>query len=615
MSYESDLVLSWQNLSLCVTVPVQNGTTSMLMPWKRTKKESLKLLNNVSGFAKSGTLLAIMGPSGSGKTSLLAAISKRTLNGIQGEILLNGRPVDKNLMLRVSGFVPQKDLAVETLTVKEHIEFMAALKMDRRISSDQISRITHALINDLGLNDCKNTLLQDVSGGERRRLSLAVQLLTDPPILFCDEPTTGLDSYSASTVVNVLRQLASRGKVVICSIHQPSSDVFMLFNQLCLLLPGGHLAFHGDFPNCKAHFESLGFQFPTSYNPADFLLHILNPSNTVILHSLVDEFDHSIAKGALVKELDMITSLADENNVDLFFGIEERFLKFYSLKCASLTTQLQLLIWRAAISMYRNSQRVMLRFLLYIFTGLLVSSPYIGLRLDQEGIQNFQGFHYAVITETIFCHAYSVMHTFPSEIPILLREMGNGVYKPGPYYFSKVLIILPRAVLETLIFCSVVFWVAEVKGGAFGFLIFSLPVIACAITSTAYGCFISALFENITTASLLSVPIDFVSYTFSGLFLQLSTVPLYLSWLKYFSRFYYGMEAISILQWQEVEDISCSENKNIPCIRTGQGVLEKYGFSPNNLNLDFFAMFVGFFILHFLGFLTLKRRSRQQSVY
>ncbi|XP_039289944.1 protein scarlet isoform X1 [Nilaparvata lugens] len=605
------LFLSWHNLSLWAPdSPSQNGES--WKPWK-TKKPTKLLLDNLSGFAKSGSLLAIMGPSGSGKTTLLATISKRITDQLQGEILLNGKPLDKDLMMRISGFVPQQDLAVDTLTVKEHIQFMANLKMDNRLLKTQREVIVDTLIKDLSLKNCSETLLGEISGGERKRASLAVQMLTDPPLLFCDEPTTGLDSYSAATVVKMLSQLARRGKAVVCTIHQPASDVYILFDRLCLLLPGGHMAYHGDSSAVRAHFQSMGVEFLGSYNPADILLQRLNPRNRDDKIAVMTAFDNSLAKAELTKELAVISNSAGPQS--FYFGIEDKFLKYYTIQRPALLLQMRLLLWRTSISMFRNSQRILLRLMMYIFTGLLVSTPYTQLALDQKGIQNFQGFHYAVITETIFCHAYSVMHTFPSEIPVLLREMANGLYKPGPYYFSKVLILVPRAIIETLLFCSVVFYVAQVKGGALGFLMFTAPVIASAVTSTAYGCFISAMFENIATASLLFVPLDFISYTFCGLFLQLSTVPFYLKWVKYISRFYYGIEAISILQWQHVDDIACSNNPDIPCIRTGEGVLEKYGFNSMNLSLDFFAMFIAFCLLHVFGFLNLKRRSKQQSIY
>ncbi|XP_054285069.1 protein scarlet-like [Macrosteles quadrilineatus] len=600
-----DLVLSWDIQDLTVTTT----TRSFLGP---DTVRHHTLLNNVRGYAKSGTLLAIMGPSGAGKTTLLAALSQRTTGNMSGNVLLNGRAVDRVLMVKISGFVPQQDLALSCLTVMEHLTFMASLKLDQRVSGSHQQRIIFKLINDLNLASCSYTQISALSGGERKRLSLAAQMLTDPPLLFCDEPTTGLDSYNASSVVNVLQTLTSRGKTVICTVHQPSSEVYATFHKVCLLLPGGSLAYFGDVANTQEYFQSLGMVCPPLYNPADFYLDKLNASPEVT-KDLSQRFSASSLHEELVKELEVIR--ASSNKTLSIFGMDEQFLKFYSVQQPKQITQFQWLLWRSTLGMIRNRQQLLLRFILYMMVGLLVCLPYMSVQLDQAGIQSLQGFHYSIITETIFCQTYSILHCFPSEIAVMLREINNGVYQPGPYYLSKAVVVLPRVILETFMFCLIAFMTVGVEGGSLGFLLFCSPTIASAITSTAYGCCMSALFENVSSASLLTVPFDIISISFSGIFLHISTVPIYLKWVKYISRFYYGIEALSILQWRFIDDIPCSETPGIPCISTGEGVLTKYGFHEYNLSIDFVGLFITFVILHLVGFYAIKRRSKQQSVY
>nr|CAD7595248.1 unnamed protein product [Timema genevievae] len=144
--------------------------------------------------------------------------------------------------------------------------------------------------------------------------------------------------------------------------------------------------------------------------------------------------------------------------------------------------------------------------------GLLISLPYLNLNSDEQtGIQNMQGLLYLIVTETIFTYTYSVFHTFPQEIPLLLREIGNGLYRPGPYYISKMIILIPRAILGPFIYTGLIFYIAGLQGGVTGFLLFCIPVISSAIAATAYGSVMSASFESVSTASLLSVPVDFIS--------------------------------------------------------------------------------------------------------
>uniref|UniRef100_A0A0A9Y0I9 Protein scarlet n=2 Tax=Lygus hesperus TaxID=30085 RepID=A0A0A9Y0I9_LYGHE len=597
----SDLVFTWENVCLYAVSSKKN------LLGKKTISR-LKLLHNVSGLAKAGTLCAIMGPSGSGKTTLLAALSQRSTGILQGDIELNGRPIDKNLMIRMSGFVPQQDLSFKTLTVNEHLHFMASLRMDQRVSQLQIKRIIESLCNELNLLNCRRTRLGQLSGGEMKRVSLAVQMLPDPPVLLCDEPTTGLDSFSASQVVTLLRSFAAKGKVVIASIHQPASGIFEMFDKVCLLVPGGKQAYFGDVDEAKAHFAQLGYICPQEFNSAEyFLTQMSNHPDR-----LCQKFEDSKHYRTLLKEIAALKSTSRQ--CTLIYGMDESFLKFYSIQTASTITQMKWLIWRSALDLYRNMQKFMFKMSIYVLTALLISLPYTRTRLDQEGIQNIQGRNYSVVTETIFTQAYAVMNTFPAEIPVLLREIGNGLYKPAPYYLSKLFILLPKAILETILFSSIIYWVAGGSGDA-GFFSFVFPIVVCAVASSAYGCCISAMFENTRTASLLAVPFDFVSYTFSGLFLQLSSVPLYLSWIKYLSRFYYGLEAMTILQWRDISSIPCPENKELPCIEDGYKVMYNYGYHPNNLLLDLSGLMIMFFVLNIVGYIFFARRSRKSSTY
>ncbi|XP_026684559.1 protein brown isoform X2 [Diaphorina citri] len=168
------LTLSWNNLS--IYGKRRDPTCNNF--W-RPKIQRFKLLHKVSGIAESGSLLAIMGPSGAGKTTLLACISQRIQGDVDGQILLNGLEVEKNLMVKVSGFVPQHDLTVDTLTVHEHMTLMARLKMDRNLHHVERARTVDALLKELGLLKCKNSVLNVLSGGERKRVALAVQVSQD----------------------------------------------------------------------------------------------------------------------------------------------------------------------------------------------------------------------------------------------------------------------------------------------------------------------------------------------------------------------------------------------------------------------------------------------------
>lgn len=239
------------------------------------KKERKVILDNLDGMFRSGRLTAIMGPSGAGKTSLLDSIAGNLLGGqINGEILVNGEDYSGKKIKDISGFVFQDDVLLDTMTVREAIEQSALLRLPKSVSAEERRNRVEDIIALLHLESCQHTrigspLRKGISGGERKRTAAAMELIANPPMLFLDEPTSGLDTFTAYTVVKSLKRLARQGRTVIATIHQPSSEIFHLFDDL-LLLSEGHIVYLGDAEASIEYFAKLGYQCPVYSNPADF---------------------------------------------------------------------------------------------------------------------------------------------------------------------------------------------------------------------------------------------------------------------------------------------------------------------------------------------------------
>ncbi|XP_076678314.1 brown isoform X2 [Andrena cerasifolii] len=614
-----DLCLTWRNISYTVRKK-SNGGLRAIFGLQQT--EFVRLLNGVSGIVNSGMLMAILGPSGSGKTTLLATISRRVKGKATGEILLNGAPIDTGQMIRISGFVPQTDLAVESLTVQEHMEFMACMKMDRRLHASARKLRIMALLAELGLGKCASSKLSSLSGGERKRVALAVQLLMEPSILFCDEPTTGLDSYGAMTVVRTLREVAATGRIVVCSLHQPASGLLDTFHEV-LLLSAGRVAFQGATADATKFFDSLDLLCPPTFNSAEFYVSQLsivrgNESESYKkVDWICDQYErskHSERVSKLIEYSCATTSQADELPL-IFSEVPSASVEFKGVRGL---TQVQWLTWRSYVDYKRNSASHLLRFVSYMFIGLLIASPYmnvIGKTMDQGGIQNVQGLLYLVVVETVFTFNYAVFYTFPRELPLLLRDIAGGLYGPAPYYVSKVVVLIPGAIVQPLLYTILVFTITGLKGGFLGFVYFSLPVVICAVSSSAVGLFLSASFRSVDTASLFSVPLDFLGLMFCGIYLHLGHLAPGIAWLKYVSQFYYGLEAVSLTQWLLIDHINCPTDPEEPCISSGLGVLDKYGYLPNHYTTDIIGLLAIFSISHLAGFLVIRQRSRKEPVY
>ncbi|KAI8360140.1 hypothetical protein B0O80DRAFT_381614 [Mortierella sp. GBAus27b] len=237
-----------------------------------------EVLSQVSGIVKPGQVMAIMGASGAGKTSLLDILARRHKSGIvRGNIYVNGRTVSNHEYKRVVGYVDQEDTLMSTLTVYETILYSALLRLPRDMSFDAKRFRVMETMTELGILGIKDMKIgasgqRSISGGEKRRVSIACELVTSPSILFLDEPTSGLDSYNAYNVVECLVTLARNyNRTVVCTIHQPRSNIFALFDQL-VLMAKGQLVFSGETSNLSGHLRSLGHVCPEGFNMADYMI-------------------------------------------------------------------------------------------------------------------------------------------------------------------------------------------------------------------------------------------------------------------------------------------------------------------------------------------------------
>lgn len=268
-SSKKSAILSWEDLGFSV----------------KTKKAGRKeILKSMTGELRPGELTCILGPSGSGKTSLLNLLAGRVRKGgknsaeIPGVVKVNGKVVDPTAMQQLFGYVMQDDALLGTMTPREILRFAARLRLRNSASSSR-NELIEDLLRSLGLIKCADTmvgneLIKGISGGERKRTAVGAELITNPEITFLDEPTSGLDTGAAYNVISILQQLTQLQRSVLCTIHQPSSEIFHLFDQ-AIFLVGGQVAYHGPPSGIRAHFNTIGHHCPEDYNPADFVMFII----------------------------------------------------------------------------------------------------------------------------------------------------------------------------------------------------------------------------------------------------------------------------------------------------------------------------------------------------
>ena len=402
------VVISWEKLT--VSTKPRNGVMKTL-------------LKGVQG-SITGGLWAIMGPSGSGKTTFLSCLSQRldTQRMTEtGSIVINGKPYDKALLKSMSGYVMQDDLLHAMLTVRETISYAASLRMGLKFTKEEREKRCSEVLETMGIVYCSDVIVGDsrnkgISGGERKRLCIAIELLTRPKLLFLDEPTSGLDSSTALSCMETLKKLADSGEcTVVATLHQPQSKIYHMFDSL-LLMKKGNIVYQGSAAMATEYFAKSGYPCPELTNPADHLLDVI---------TLGDTKDTTEAS---VKRLTPF--------INLDFGLE----KDDFTKRAINPWLFQ--FWILASRTFKEKFRRWDIFLLNVFSSCLVgvfvgcgSWYQIGNMQDSVSKRNPILF-FAVIHQGVVSTLQGT-YSFPTERAIMLRERASGSYYVSAYFLAK----------------------------------------------------------------------------------------------------------------------------------------------------------------------------------
>ena len=337
-----------------------------------------------------------------------------------------------------------------------------------------------------------------------RRLAFASEVITNPSILFCDEPTSGLDSFMAISVVECMRTLASRGKTIVCTIHQPSSEIFETFDNL-FLMAEGRVAYVGSIPRANDFFKSLGYPCPANYNPADFFIKTLaimpwqKEECKERVKKICDGFEESLLARELLHEISEANATGKSSALDLV----DLDIKYK----ANTFTQMRWLIWRSFLSSIRNPLETYVLALQAVFIAIMFGLIYLQLKVNQQNIQNINSVLFLIITNASFSNQFAVLNTFPVEIPIFLREHQNRMYRVINYYLSKTLVEIPKYIIFPILFISIVYWMAGLNDKADRFLIATAVVVLVAQCAVSFGSFLSCAAPSVTVALALSGPV------------------------------------------------------------------------------------------------------------
>ncbi|CAL8331717.1 unnamed protein product [Lota lota] len=561
----------------------------------KNSRVTREILVDLNGVMRPG-LNAILGPTGSGKSSFLDILAARKdPSGLSGEVLIDGVPQPPNFKC-LSGYVVQDDVVMGTLTVRENLRFSAALRLPSSVpQAEKEARVSH-LIKELGLAkvaDAKvgTQMIRGISGGERKRTNIGMELIIDPSVLFLDEPTTGLDASTANSVLLLLKRMANQGRTIIMSIHQPRFSIYKLFDTLTLLV-GGKMVYHGPSINTLDYFTNIGYTCEPHNNPADFFLDVINGdyhASTLATMQGTEEValeDLSSCRQSVEDRLveDYQTSGC---SADTRAELERISLaKHCTAPCTAAHTitynssfchQLHWVIKRTFRNLLLNPQTSVAQVGVSIFLALIVGTIFFGVKNDQSGIQNRMGALFFITTNQCFS-SVSAAELFITERKLFVHEYISGYYRVSVYFLSKVLSdILVLRTIPAAIFSLVSYFMIGLQVSVKAFFIFMLTVMLVSYTATAMTMAISAD-QSVVALANLFITISFVfMMIFSGLLVNLPSIMDWLAWLKYFSIPRYGLAALQInefvgLRFCDTQEVIWTTNSSSPGNYSGHTV-------------------------------------------
>uniref|UniRef100_A0A7N0RC10 ABC transporter domain-containing protein n=1 Tax=Kalanchoe fedtschenkoi TaxID=63787 RepID=A0A7N0RC10_KALFE len=563
-SSSAPITLKFVDLSYALNIAKPEAASQFIPAVSPARPPSYKtILSRITGIAYPGEILAVLGPSGSGKSTLLNLLSGR-LHPLTGTLLANGRPFTRSFVRRL-GFVPQDDLLYPHLTVRETLIFCSLLRLPSTLPKSHKINAAESVISDLGLAKCQHTIIgngfvRGVSGGERKRVSIAHEMLVNPSLLILDEPTSGLDSTAAHRLVATLGAVAQKGRrTVVASMHQPSSRVFQMVDKVLLLSEGVSL-YYGKAKEAMPYFESVGFSPAFPMNPADFLLDL---ANGVCHVDVLAERDKLNVRQSLISSYNNV--LAPKVNAACIAASEPSTVENHngqsncnrrnSTNCRQFVSawfnQFSILLQRS-VKERRHESFNTLRVFQVMAASLLAGfmwwhSDYRDVQ-DRLGLLFFFSIFWGVLPSS------NSVFAFPQEQAISVKERASGMYTLSSYFMARMVGDWPMELILPTMFLAVTYWMTGLKPELGTFLLTLAVLLGYVLVSQGLGLALGAAIMDSKQASTI-VTVAMLAFVLTGGY-YVHSVPSFLSWVKYISTTFHCYRLLIHVQYGDGEAIS-----------------------------------------------------------
>ncbi|KAK7294130.1 hypothetical protein RJT34_17013 [Clitoria ternatea] len=563
------MVLPFEPFSVTFDQIVYSVDMPQEMKDQGVREDKLVLLKGVSGAFRPGVLTALMGVSGAGKTTLMDVLAGRKTGGyIDGSIKVSGYPKKQETFARISGYCEQNDIHSPHVTIFESLVYSAWLRLPPEVEPNTRKMFIEEVMELVELQPLRNSLvgLPDVNGlstEQRKRLTIAVELVANPSIIFMDEPTSGLDARAAAIVMRTVRNTVDTGRTVVCTIHQPSIDIFEAFDELFLMKRGGQEIYVGPLGRHSnqliKYFESIEGvnKIKDGYNPATWMLEVTTPSQELTLgvdfHEIYKNSELYRRNKQLIKELGNPAPASKD-------------LHFPTQYAQSLWVQCLACLRKQHWSYWRNPPYTAVRFLSTTFTALLFGTMFwdLGCKYSsRQDLFNAIGSMYNAILFLGIQNAASVQPVVAIERTVFYRERAAGMYSALPYAIAQVIIELPYIFVQAASYGVIVYamigfeWTIEKFFWYMFFMYFTLCYF------TFYGMMAVAVTPNHHVASIVAAAFYGIWNLFSGFVIPRPSIPVWWRWYYWACPVAWTIYGLVASQFGDITTVMKSENESV----------------------------------------------------